>query len=339
MTKGFEPRRDAFLLALGYFVLTAAWIHFSSEFASTLATNVSDLVTIERWKGLAFMGVSAIVLYFVSYSLFRRKGNYARTLVQTQQRLARAEREAVSGLLASAVAHDVNNLLTIQRLSLEKLKATPSLPAPARDSIDRLDRSTERLTDIVARLKNAGRSIFREAPCTFDAVLAVADTIELMRVHSASRDCTITLTAPSTRLELVGYPVLVHQLAMNLILNAAEATSGHGRIHVDVSQTANGIAIAVGDDGPGIPKSNRDSIFRAFFSTKPGGTGLGLSSVRSSVDIHGGTIEVGSSAELGGARFVVTLPHLDQGPAVECAPGKSSEYNEKVTDSHASVPS
>lgn len=314
---GFNPKRYAFFLALGYFVLTATWIKLSTYIAGSTAASVEELERIETTKGLAFMAVSSVLLFLAALWVFRRHSAYAQLLVTSQQKLVHAEREAVSGLLASSVAHDISNLLTIQRLSLETIKGTADLSVKAKDSVDRIDRATSRLTEIVTRLRNAGRSIFREAPRNFDASIAIADTIALMRIHSASRDATIIFNEPGERLDLTGYPVLVHQLVMNLILNAAEATDGRGRILIEISKTDSGIKICVSDDGPGVPRDSHESIFHAFFTTKSKGSGLGLTSVRSSVDIHGGDIEVGTSKDLGGARFVVQLPHLDERRARE----------------------
>lgn len=314
---GFNPKRYALILAFGYFLVTATWINVSTEFAGSKSLTVEELQRIETLKGLGFMAFTSLMLFFAALWVFRRHARYAQMLVASQQKLVQAEREAVSGLLAASVAHDISNLLTIQRLSIEVIKGTPELPARVRDSIDRIDRASSRLTEIVNRLRNAGRSIFREAPGTFDAGLAIADTIALMRVHAASRDTTITFEPPSERLELTGYPVLVHQLVMNLILNAAEATHGRGRILVEISALEDGIKICVSDDGPGVPHHSQESIFHAFFTTKSRGSGLGLTSVRSSVDIHAGKIEVGTSKDLGGARFVVLLPHLDERRALE----------------------
>ncbi|MES2963678.1 MAG: HAMP domain-containing sensor histidine kinase [Bdellovibrionota bacterium] len=263
MKSPFKARRYAFFLSIGYFLVTATWIKLSGYVAGSKSSSVEELQRIETVKGLAFMGFSSIMLFIVASWVFRRQAGDAQKLVTSQQKLVHAEREAVSGLLAASVAHDISNLMTIQRLSLETIKGINGLPERARDSLERLDRATTRLTDIVNRLRNAGRSIFRDAPRVFDAGLAVADTIALMRIHSASRDTTILFDEPTGRYELNGYPVLVHQLVMNLILNAAEATKGRGRILVELGKLENGIKICVSDDGPGVPKHTQESIFHA----------------------------------------------------------------------------
>jgi signal transduction histidine kinase len=96
-------------------------------------------------------------------------------------------------------------------------------------------------------------------------------------------------------------------MLLNLILNAADATRGRGRIDVYSRREDESVVLEVHDDGPGVPPDLREKVFTAFFSSKAHGTGLGLLSVKVTVEAHGGTVEVGDS-DLGGARLKVTLP-------------------------------
>ncbi|MEK7356062.1 MAG: ATP-binding protein, partial [Bdellovibrionota bacterium] len=166
--------------------------------------------------------------------------------------------------------------------------------------------------------------------------VAIADTIALMKSHQASRECEISFSGPAY-LELDGYPVLIHQLVMNLILNAAEATQGIGRILIELAETDRGVSIAVSDNGTGIDEAARETVFSAFYTSKPAGSGLGLTSVRSSVDIHGGEIEIGNSAS-GGARFLVRLPHLDERRVAELKSDKTMKLETNQTFSSSSSP-
>ena len=103
-------------------------------------------------------------------------------------------------------------------------------------------------------------------------------------------------------------------MLLNLVLNALQAMppSG-GAVTVSLSVDGDGSArIVVDDTGPGVPPADRERIFRPFFTTKPGGTGLGLSVVAKIVEGSGGAVAVGD-AEGGGARFTVTLPPAPAG--------------------------
>ncbi|MES2856436.1 MAG: HAMP domain-containing sensor histidine kinase, partial [Bdellovibrionota bacterium] len=95
-----------------------------------------------------------------------------------------------------------------------------------------------------------------------------------------------------------------------LIMNAAEATGGTGTIRVTVGSQFGVVRLSVEDDGPGIAPSLRETIFEVFFTTKRTGTGLGLLSVKTCVELHRGQIDVGDS-QLGGACFTIALPDLD----------------------------
>jgi signal transduction histidine kinase len=105
------------------------------------------------------------------------------------------------------------------------------------------------------------------------------------------------------------------QVFTNLLVNAYEATQGHGHVTVRAVPTRidesgidrEGVLIEVADDGPGIPADVKDKVFDLFFTTKAKGSGLGLSIVHAIVAQHGGTISI-EDGEAGGARFVLLLP-------------------------------
>jgi signal transduction histidine kinase len=135
----------------------------------------------------------------------------------------------------------------------------------------------------------------------------VADHLRLASGHPAVRGCRVT-SLVDEGLEAEVDRNRFGALLLNLVLNAAEATSGTGRVHVGLKARGDEVVLEVHDDGPGVPESERDRIFDAFRTTKPQGTGLGLLTVRSVTDDHGGSVEVERSDELGGACFRVTIP-------------------------------
>lgn len=98
------------------------------------------------------------------------------------------------------------------------------------------------------------------------------------------------------------------EILNNLLLNAREATEGHGRVVVSArAQPDNAVEIGIGDDGPGIPPDKQARIFEAYYTTKAKGTGLGLAIVKHNVELYGGSVRVESA--LGkGARFTVVFP-------------------------------
>jgi signal transduction histidine kinase len=93
----------------------------------------------------------------------------------------------------------------------------------------------------------------------------------------------------------------------NLLLNAAQAMRGEGKIRVSISSTNGACRITIADAGPGISPEAREKLFRPFFTTKARGTGLGLVTAKRLVEAHGGTIRIDSPPE-GGTMVTVDLP-------------------------------
>jgi signal transduction histidine kinase len=305
---GLSPIKPALFLSLTYLVIALTWIQFSTSLAESFSSSLQDLVRFELYKGFLFMFVSAIALFFFSWSLFRKMAFDSQQLMQSQQLLAQAERQATAGLLAASVAHDFSNLLTVLRLSTERLKTSSGMSDRSKDAIVRLDHAVNRLADLAQRLRNAGQSVLRDKPKRYDLNEAIEETLNLLVAHQVTQHCEV-IFEPSTKIEIKGYPVLIHQLLMNLVLNAAEATEGYGKIWIRARREDDTTVIEVHDNGPGVSPILREGVFDAFFTTKRHGTGLGLMSVKSCVEIHQGVVDVGDSP-LGGAVFTVVLPDL-----------------------------
>jgi signal transduction histidine kinase len=116
-------------------------------------------------------------------------------------------------------------------------------------------------------------------------------------------------------------PHQIKQAALNLVRNAMQAMPGGGRLTISTDVVAGGaVTLAVDDTGPGIPGELRCQIFEPFFTSKPGGTGLGLPLATHIVRDHDGEIDFGP-APGGGTRFTITLPpsRAESGPCA-CAP-------------------
>ena len=164
----------------------------------------------------------------------------------------------------------------------------------------------QRASDLSNRLTRSGADAASGAPSTVDLSVVVGETVEMLRHHPEARGRTLRTDLSPTSMS--AFPVLVQQIAMNLVVNALEASPEGGSVLVRVARGAREARIEIHDDGPGVPEDARASLFEAFFTTKAAGTGLGLVSARQCAEPHGGTITIERSTELGGACFTAHLP-------------------------------
>jgi signal transduction histidine kinase len=310
-----QPTRQALVLAFVYGLFALLWILFSGKLAAHIANSVEELARIETFKGFGFVGVTTLLLFVLSYVLFLQISRSAMRLFQSQTHLVQAERDGISALLASSIAHDSANLLTVLRLNTERLKGLAGMPDAAFDSLERLDRGVTRMNELALRMRNAGRQVVKDKPRAVQINETIREALNLLSSHPTVSKMEIQVSVPAD-LGAQGFPILVHQVVMNLILNAAEAIDGQkkpfeaGRILIRAWRQDETTLIEVQDNGPGVPEDLQEKIFDTFFTTKPSGTGLGLMSVRSCVEIHAGKMKVGRSA-LGGALFQLELPDLN----------------------------
>jgi signal transduction histidine kinase len=116
---------------------------------------------------------------------------------------------------------------------------------------------------------------------------------------------TLAIAGPDGGLEALVDAPKIHQVMQNLVRNAIEASPRGGKVDVIVEAIDGGVALRVRDQGAGIPADVLARIYEPFFSTKEGGTGMGMAIVHSLVTLHGGEIHVSSD---GGTEFAVHLP-------------------------------
>lgn len=297
-----NPCRTAVMLAITYGALALAYILVSGYLAAILAVSKIQLTEIEFWKGVAFVAATSAVVFSLAYAILRRVAEREKELARNREALVAAERRALSGIFAAAVAHDINNTLSVFHGGLDELAAGgPSEPVRHMQvALDGLQRMT-------AQLLQASRDNGHTELTDCDLASIVRDAVSFGRIHSRIRHCQIEERVPAEA-ACHAHPPLLRQMMLNLLLNAAEATGGKGRIVVCLeSIPAKGYALSVSDDGPGVPQDYRDRLFQPFFTTKQSGTGLGLLSVKAAAQAHGGVVEYDTS-ELGGACFRVLFP-------------------------------
>jgi signal transduction histidine kinase len=228
--------------------------------------------------------------------------------------LRNAERRAATGDLARQVNHDIKNGLAPIRSVVRYLSEVArggDAEALQRAYVDRepvLESSVRHLDDLARRYA-------RQTPLSSSTTVAVASV--LREVVQATNDSRVSLRLPDgAGPQVAGDTVSIRRIVENLVSNATESLpDGGGSVEVALDANGGTVRITVADTGRGMSRAELDRAFRAFHTTKPDGTGLGLASVRELVTALGGALRASSSPGAG-SQFVVTLPSAPEtGPS------------------------
>jgi PAS domain S-box-containing protein len=234
---------------------------------------------------------------------------------RAEAELTHANRVATMGQLTASIAHEINQplaaLLTNAATAVRWLdRQAPDLEK-AKPLIERIIRDGKRTADIVSRI----REFSKKAPARKEELEineAILEIMILTRAPILEHGVVLTMQLSEGLPPIWGDRVQLQQVALNLIMNAVEAMSevreGSRQLVISTSKAeSDGVLVAVGDSGPGLPPANVAGIFEPFYTTKASGLGMGLSICRSIVEAHGGRLWA-TPNEPRGAVFCVMLP-------------------------------
>src|ERR1700730_10682461 len=219
-----------------------------------------------------------------------------------------SERLAAVGRITAGVAHEVKNPLNSMRLWLENLKE--SLPTEtdgaALQAEHVLDVENDRLDAVVKRFLDFSRPMeIRLEPTQLSDLLR--EVLEVAQPQLVKANVHVAQLLPIGIPEVFVDRDLLKQAVLNLVLNAVEAMPSGGQLQLTLSRHGDAAEITVGDTGMGIALENRQKIFQLFFTTRPGGSGIGLASAFRIVQLHNGSIDF--TSEVGrGTTFRIELP-------------------------------
>lgn len=260
-----------------------------------------------RWSAIQITVICiAILAVFSAYiiRLHERARNLAAQL-QEESRLV------YIGTLAASIAHEVRNPLSSVKMNVQMMEGKLNELEPAqaeyfRSKVARIKGEVERLEESVSHFL----AFSRPAPARFERVRLpdVLDRVlELLQPQCEAKGISLVRRyardLPPVELD----PRQFGQAIQNLVLNAIQALSKGGTITVATETTPGGVAVSVSDNGPGIPKEIQSQIFEVFFTTREGGTGLGLNIVSRIVEEHRGKLTLESEPGKG-ATFRIELP-------------------------------
>jgi len=218
-----------------------------------------------------------------------------------------SERLAALGRVTAGVAHEVKNPLNSMRLWLENLKE--SLPGDQelpQQALRVLDSEIDRLDRVVKRFLDFTRPVELRLEET-DLAHLLAEIVATTRPQLEGARVEAITELPGDIPPVHVDRQLLNQAILNLVLNAIEAMPQGGRLTLALARRGEMAEVSVADTGPGIAPEHRGRIFQLFFTTRPGGSGIGLASAFRIVQLHNGSIDFES--EVGcGTTFRMELP-------------------------------
>jgi signal transduction histidine kinase len=252
------------------------------------------------------------ITHLASIAIEREQGEAA--LRQAHTDLAHVSRVTTMGELTASLAHEVNQpiaaALTNANTCMLWLAGDSPNIEEARAAAMRIVQDGTRASDIISRI----RLIFTKgtpAHALVDINELVREMVVLMRGEASRYAISVRTELAADLSPTTGDRVQLQQVIMNLLLNGIEAmkdVDGERELVITSQPLSGALQVSVIDTGVGLPPQQRDQIFKAFFTTKSEGTGMGLSISRSILESHGGRLWATDNASHRGARFSFTLP-------------------------------
>lgn len=235
--------------------------------------------------------------------------DYIRRVEDSQQAMLRAEKMAAAGRLTASIAHEVNNPLQSVQNCLH-LAGREDLPPEkrreyfelARNELERLMKTMQRMLDFY---RPGATRVER-----VDVLDLLKHVLSLTSQQLGQRQIQVITDLPDSLPAIYAVSSQIQQIFFNLILNSFDAMPAGGNLTISARGSNQGVEMTFQDNGPGIPEDRRNNIFEPFFSTKEGGTGLGLTVSYNIVTAHGGTLEL-ANQNGSGACFRLFLPMGD----------------------------
>lgn len=226
---------------------------------------------------------------------------------EIESELELSRRMAAIGRLTAGVGHEVKNPINAIVVHLELLKnKLGSEHSPAFRHLDVIDAEIHRLDRVVQTLVDFSRPVELQLH-EQDLRSVIGDVLALAAEELSTRNVTLESHLPSNPLVANVDADLLKQAALNVIQNGAQAMPDGGTLRVVLEDDRKMAVLRIADEGPGIPAEIREKIFDLYFTTKTGGSGIGLAMTYRILQLHHGSVDVQSKADRG-TEFSLRLP-------------------------------
>ncbi|CCE10690.1 PAS sensor protein [Bradyrhizobium sp. STM 3843] len=241
---------------------------------------------------------------------------------ETQMELVHANRVAIMGQLATSIAHEVNQpntaVMASAQAALRWLERDRPKLEQVREALIRVVHNSIRSSEVIQRIRDLIKKAPRERDC-LAINQVIRHVIELTRVEATRNGVSVRTEFDKSLPMVIGDRVELQQVAVNLILNAIEAMSGtrdgeRGLVIRTTREDRDTVLVSIADTGPGLRPEDLQRLFEPFYTTKPGGLGVGLSICQSIIVSHGGRLWAEANLPRG-ATFQFTVP-INDGPGV-----------------------
>jgi PAS domain S-box-containing protein len=281
---------------------------FEKEYFRKDGSRVPVLIGVASFEEAGHQGVTFVL------DLSERK-RAEEALRQVQMELAHANRFATMGQLTASIAHEIKQpiaaAITNAQAALRWLSGQRPDLEEARQALARIVKDGNRAADVIGRI----RDLIKKAPPRKDRLdinEAIGGVLELTRSEALKNGISVQTDLADGLPRIAGDRVQLQQVILNLIINAIEAMScvgdGSRELHISTRKAEPGrVLVGVRDSGPGLGSTSLERLFANFYTTKPGGLGMGLSICRSIIQTHGGRLWAQANVPRG-ATFEFTVP-------------------------------
>lgn len=282
------------------------------EFGGKRTTDYSESILVDSAKSTkslyhffdvvlpVLVGIIGIIALLVMI-LFEKTKNQTRMILQAQNDLIKKEKLSILGELTSRISHDLRNPLSVIQLTIDSMESRIDKKLDPK-----LDEYIPIIRDAMLRINHQISQVlgFVKTPLPEMKLVSILAILQ-ESIASTNISKNITVELPENDFSLMANKIQLQAAFVNLFSNAADAIGKNGgKITIRAKNQNNNLILEFEDSGEGISKENLEKIFEPLFTTKQQGTGLGLASVKSIIEIHGGSISVSSPPTV----FTVIIP-------------------------------